>query len=46
MPIEYSDTHTANKKQVYLFQESDIGLINIGINCLYCDYDNEFTITK
>lgn len=41
-----NDVPPANKKLVYLFQESDNGLINIGVNCPYCNYDNQFTITK
>ncbi len=41
-----NDAPSTNKKLVYLFQENADDSINVGVNCPYCDYDNQFIITK
>ncbi len=41
-----NDAPPANKKLAYLFQENADDSINVGVNCPYCDYDNQFTTTK
>lgn len=34
------------KTLAYLFEDKANGLVDVGVNCPYCGFDNQFTIPK
>ena len=45
-PLYVCEAVPANKTLAYLFEITNDENINVGVNCPYCSFDNQFKITK